>query len=685
MNRRSLWGDVARLAAWGVFFTMCSRVPAQAPAAGSAPAAPGAAFAESPATAAPAPAAPAAPADGAAPPPPPAPADGAAPAPAPAEAAAAAPGEKTVEAYAGELRKLLAQKKYDELLTLISVVEVKFPGEQTVGFYRTRAEEEKKSLLNRGVPRVTYNKAERAAKEGAPAAAGSEAAAAPAPVAAHKPADISPMPKAATLGTPDVKARKGASKPVFVILGAFIVAGMVFLSVFLMWRKRAGRGLRDEDTQTDFGYDTTDGGYGQDVAIQPPGYSPLGGGDSGFANGMAGDFAADPLFASADPFGGFGTPQGGFEADPFAAPSAFSASAHGAGFDNFGGPTTATAPRPVGEPEPILSDTAEDLFGMSSSPAPKKSAPAPVAAPADEPFSLFNAFEAPSAPKVAGRAPAPADNFDPMSFGFDAPSPAASAVGSGPSLLDEDLPTIALDSGPPASLFSPSPPVHAPSFSAPPPAARNFDFPPMGAPPISAPTFSSAPPPSSRSVSGGADAPFVSPFGGSKQPESDETMVNFDAFMAGPGPSFPPASGPSTNMDLPMLSSMPGGDETMITPVGGGWRGGFDSSEPMNLDSTVVLSARELSLDPDLMVKKKAQEIQTLAGDETMGGPALDLSGGGGGGDAFEHQKSLGLQAIRDAQWDAAVKHLALAASLRPEAMDVKEQLRRARRMRKTE
>jgi len=51
--------------------------------------------------------------------------------------------------------------------------------------------------------------------------------------------------------------------------------------------------------------------------------------------------------------------------------------------------------------------------------------------------------------------------------------------------------------------------------------------------------------------------------------------------------------------------------------------------------------------------------------------------------DNFERERDMGQQAFKDAEWDKAVYHLSIAAALRPEATEVKEQLRRARRMRK--
>lgn len=49
----------------------------------------------------------------------------------------------------------------------------------------------------------------------------------------------------------------------------------------------------------------------------------------------------------------------------------------------------------------------------------------------------------------------------------------------------------------------------------------------------------------------------------------------------------------------------------------------------------------------------------------------------------FEREQRIGMDAFKQARWDQAVHHLSIAAALRPEASEVKENLRRARRMRK--
>ena len=53
------------------------------------------------------------------------------------------------------------------------------------------------------------------------------------------------------------------------------------------------------------------------------------------------------------------------------------------------------------------------------------------------------------------------------------------------------------------------------------------------------------------------------------------------------------------------------------------------------------------------------------------------------GNEPFDKERQLGIEAFRRADWDQAIHHLSIAAALKPDASDVKDHLRRARRMRK--
>ena len=87
-----------------------------------------------------------------------------------------------------------------------------------------------------------------------------------------------------------------------------------------------------------------------------------------------------------------------------------------------------------------------------------------------------------------------------------------------------------------------------------------------------------------------------------------------------------------------------------------------------------AISASELGLP---------EEPAAEEGSETPVDEAESPSGEALHGDSFEEESKLGMDAFKSAQWDAAVEHLSIAAALRPEAWDIKEHLRRARRMRR--
>ncbi|MCH8333715.1 hypothetical protein IIC65_07260 [Candidatus Sumerlaeota bacterium] len=99
-----------------------------------------------------------------------------------------------------------------------------------------------------------------------------------------------------------------------------------------------------------------------------------------------------------------------------------------------------------------------------------------------------------------------------------------------------------------------------------------------------------------------------------------------------------------------------------------------EDSKP-DWDDTKI-SASELGEDlPEQPVPGEARK-DPVDEAESPSGEALH-------GDSFEEESKLGMDAFKSAQWDAAVEHLSIAAALRPEAWDIKEHLRRARRMRR--
>lgn len=128
-------------------------------------------------------------------------------------------------------------------------------------------------------------------------------------------------------------------------------------------------------------------------------------------------------------------------------------------------------------------------------------------------------------------------------------------------------------------------------------------------------------------------------------------------------------------------------------------------------EETVGLSHSELAKDPDLILPPRPDEkpaVQVFRADETVrvnlnesepeaessvtkadatAQPAAETQTAADADshlqDPFERARQLGLDFFAEARWDQAVHHLSVAAALRPEAADVKDKLRQARRMRK--
>jgi len=195
-------------------------------------------------------------------------------------------------------------------------------------------------------------------------------------------------------------------------------------------------------------------------------------------------------------------------------------------------------------------------------------------------------------------------------------------------------------------------------------------------------------------------------FRGIKSPEFAETVTDMDSMLR--------LSDTLPGFDLP-----PGETTATAGPP----------REPIVLDfpqkgmeRTLKLSRRELQQDPDLILDQPhhsssshgeksggdvdgGEGLEVFRADETIqidlkelekSRSPMDLEGTlreiridepvmqpSGGGDNFDKEREQGFAAFKQANWDDAVIHLSIAAALRPEAADVKEQLRRARRMRK--
>lgn len=83
-------------------------------------------------------------------------------------------------------------------------------------------------------------------------------------------------------------------------------------------------------------------------------------------------------------------------------------------------------------------------------------------------------------------------------------------------------------------------------------------------------------------------------------------------------------------------------------------------------------------LDLDLGPHVASPEAETVAPNaETTESPSTS------GDDPFDREYERGQNAIRQEDWDKAVHHLSIAVALRPEAADVRDELRHARKMRK--
>lgn len=393
-------------------------------------------------------------------------------------------------------------------------------------------------------------------------------------------------------------------------------------------------------------------------------------------------------------------------------------------------PPSAPPPRPAAAPraeatfggfgeaassEPIRFD--DESFGAPPTSAPRPSASSPARpgaagtpwADAGEldsvPMLSFEDAPPPASARPAASSPPPAaakppaakpasweadTNSPPVDFDFGAPpKKEARAAAAPPPPAFEDLPLMSFDA---PSAPPPVAPPPAPAFAPPPPVAPR---PPVSHPaPAPAPAASmpldifAAPPPVAPPVSpvlpGGFDF---------KGGEAMETMMG-DAFKAPPPPPGPDnleATMVLNNRQLAEDSDLLFGSPA--PPPAGGSRPGAPPSGSLAVftaDETIQYmpgygSAPRPGAGPAKPAPPAAASPSSgsdsgldsgLFGDETK---PPDMSGE----ESFEAEKQKGMTAFREARWDEAVQHLSIAASLRPDAGDVKEQLRRARRMRK--
>jgi hypothetical protein len=116
-------------------------------------------------------------------------------------------------------------------------------------------------------------------------------------------------------------------------------------------------------------------------------------------------------------------------------------------------------------------------------------------------------------------------------------------------------------------------------------------------------------------------------------------------------------------------------DPDLILPPAPGEQPGV---QVFHQDETVQVNLR--SAAESWIVPQKSEPAPKKAAEDTQTGIELDSQLQ----DPFERARQLGLEFFQEARWDQAVHHLSVAAALRPEAADVKEKLRQARRMRKS-
>jgi len=123
------------------------------------------------------------------------------------------------------------------------------------------------------------------------------------------------------------------------------------------------------------------------------------------------------------------------------------------------------------------------------------------------------------------------------------------------------------------------------------------------------------------------------------------------------------------------------------------------SEEALAEDSELVILRRPGESAEGVQVFRANETVRVQLGEEETEAAEVARPGGASGEvdtrtgpgepdvqselEVFERERRLGLAAFGEARWDEAVRHLSLAAALRPEALEIKDHLRRARRMRK--
>ncbi len=610
------------------------------------------------------------------------------------------PGAKSLDEYRDLLRRHSLMREYDKVLELCVEVEKFYPGEDIILLYRSRAqkgiEDEKtkqsmpfKGLRERPVVLDTPAPVETPKK----AAPTPQTETAPQPKAAEettKPDQAQPAgaPQAAEAPAP----AKGKSAGKLIALGLAVIGVIVIgLGALMASRKKKTPAEpayfeNPEEVSSSPGLDSSPDLKGWERMNMPPSHpvqpAPV----------------APPMRQAAPIHQASAQPAEEELFSPSGKPSAPVASATTSILDA----DIFASPEPTGKEQGIAREAHpigtkdEELFaafqeekpagtktGAKASPRPTDTSSGPIA---------FDTPVAKGKPAAPWEEPKGADTTPPIHLETSQPAAAkapeqalppvapwetdAETVTNRPLQADEvgddSLPLIAPEHGKvfSASKFASDAPPQAPPMG-------DFAFPTVG---------------SKESRADSTAAPFAEvSLKGIRSPETAETIANFEVPLAGdthPGfeiPTLGKESGgaPEEKPDL-SLPSMPIGE------------------------STVVLSSRQLAEDPDLLLSKprseKAKEapakpqenVQVFRADETIQVSFGEVAGATppteakkpespepAAKDNFDRERDLGMKAVNESNWEQAILHLSIAAALRPDASEVKEQLRRARRMRK--
>jgi len=514
----------------------------------------------------------------------------------PAEESPATPeGKKSLDEYKDLLRRASARQEYEEVIKICDEIEPIYPNDESVNFFRTRAEKsiEMEATRNRIKRRATgqedapASSSTDAPESDVPAVAPAAAESTPEPIKTQAP----PPPPAAAPAPPPVQSVQTSSGPgimskLFPMIVGLLLAGGGFLLVmglFSLKKKKPTQKLPPmSDEQTDYG----DHGDGNEFAQQQQAMrSPL--------RSPAPPPPPPPSEWDADFMGGSAAVE-----DDLFTPNAGSARAE--------------------------ANVASDIF--NEPPAPKVGKVASRVEDTADQSSSFNFFDEPAKP-TAPVAQVPRSE-EPVSFDFDSVPPAgvatpkaAAAPKAAPWSGAEDLdsfPMLKMDAGtaPPAPRPEPAPVAPSTSTGSKAPwesrsgtATDNkikpgsFTLPPddesLPALDLGGATASSSSTKTKTSVQPSSPAPDFPTFGEKsgapsfaemnlnalKSPEFSETVVDMDFSKAAdtnPGfdiqPSAPKPAPKAPELDVPQ---MPG-----------------DFGE-----STVIMSKRELSDDPDLFLQ----------------------------------------------------------------------------------